>query len=295
MQENSKFIINFTVGSTPLHRLTGTTKVRLFLSLVFLSIVLWDIRLLLPLLVLYICGVVSTRPNWGPVRFIILFVVLMNIFNLFLYWLASPAAGLEWTGTNTPFYSFNQRFYFSYETLWYLGVRGIKMVTSFMLCLAFILSVTPSEFAAGLYYVHLPYKFCIMVELAFRYIPDVLRDYRTISVAAQARGMETDKRKASLMARLKQTLLIVIPLILTSFGKINDIANAMDLRGFGRLKKRSWYGEREPQRADRIVRALCIPILLFSLYLFLMRLLNPDNPQLWYPFNDYTTYNWRIL
>ena len=69
----------------------------------------------------------------------------------------------------------------------------------------------------------------------------------------------------------------------------------MDLRGFGKLKKRSWYAERPPQRVDGIVQFIGVLFLIAAVYITMMRIFNPDNPQMWYPFNDLTTYNWRIF
>ena len=290
-----KLIINFTLGDTPLHQLTGTTKVRVFFCLIAFLITVWDIRILLPLLMVFAAGIVSTKPYWKPIRFIFTVVTLMNLFNLLLFFLFNPTIGEIWTGSFTQFGSISGRYVLGYETMWYFGVRFSKMMATFLLCMAFILSITPSEFAAGLSSLRLPYRFCIIVELAFRYIPDLLRDYRDISVSAQARGSETDKRKASVFSRAKSSLLIIVPLIFTSFSKVGDIANAMDLRGFGRKKKRSWYAERPPGRADRIVQFIGLLFLLATVYFTLMRLFNPQNPEMWYPFNDLITYNWRII
>lgn len=292
---DDKFIINFTLGETPLHQLTGTTKVRLFLCLIVFLIAVWDIRVILPLLLVFTLAIVSTKPYWKPIRVVFTLVFFMNLFNLFLFYLFNPMIGEIWTGSFTPFATISGRYILGYETLWFFWVRFSKMIATFFLCMAFILSITPSEFAAGLNSIRLPYRFCIIVELAFRYIPDLLRDYKDISVSAQARGNETDRRKASLFRRLKSSLLIIVPLILTSFSKVGTIANAMDLRGFGREKKRSWYAERPPARVDRVVQLLGLIFLMAALYLFLMRLFNPENPDMWYPFNDVETYNWRIF
>lgn len=291
----NKFIINFTPGTTPLHRLTGATKVRVFLEFIWLIIAVWDIRLLSFLLVCFMVGAASLKPYWRPIRILMLVVVWMNLLNVFLYYLFSPDIGQQWAGSLTYFHHIAGRYNLSYETLWYFITRLVKLFSSFACCLVFILSVTPSEFAAGLASLHLPYRFCIIVMLAFRYIPDLLRDYKEISVSAQARGSETDKRKTSLIKRLKSSFLVIVPLILSSFGRINEIANAMDLRGFGKSKKRTWYAERPNQTADKVLQAIGFLALLLGIYVTLMRVFNPDNPQLWYPFNDLTTYNWAVL
>ena len=133
------------------------------------------------------------------------------------------------------------------------------------------------------------------MELAFRYIPDLVRDFKEISISAQTRGSETDKRKVSLRKRIKGAMMVLIPLILSSFNRVGDIANAMDLRGFGKMKKRSWYSERPPKKIDRIVQFIGILFFLAGTYITLMRLFNPDNPQMWYPYNPLITYNWTIF
>ena len=54
-------------------------------------------------------------------------------------------------------------------------------------------------------------------------------------------------------ARLKNSVNILLPLILTSLNRIDTISNAMELRGFGKDKKRTWYTRRPFARRDFIV------------------------------------------
>ena len=46
-------------------------------------------------------------------------------------------------------------------------------------------------------------------------------------------------RKQNLVKRLKSASAILIPLILSSMDRIEVISNAMELRGFGKGKKRT--------------------------------------------------------
>ena len=73
--------------------------------------------------------------------------------------------------------------------------------------------------------------------------------YHEISQAQQARGIEMS-RKESLVKRLKAASTILIPLILSSMDRIETISNAMELRGFGENKKRTWYMGRKFTKAD---------------------------------------------
>jgi energy-coupling factor transport system permease protein len=158
------------------------------------------------------------------------------------------------------------------------------MMATFFLSLTYILAVTPSEVAAGLYSMHVPYKICSVVSLALRYIPDIGRDYTNIKISMQCRGVELDAKRASLMSRLKQTVLILVPLIISSFDRIGNIANAMDLRGFGKNKHRTYYAEHEPTKADNIFKIFYVAIGIFCVVYIVYGIIWPREMTVWYPF-----------
>ena len=59
----------------------------------------------------------------------------------------------------------------------------------------------------------------------------------------------------------------------------------MDLRGFGKKKKRSWYAEHELTKADRVMRVVCVLLILgIIFYLLYTKLINPYPVQMWCPF-----------
>ena len=177
------------------------------------------------------------------------------------------------------------RYIISAESIWYLSIRFFKMMTSLVVSLTFILAITPSELAAGLYSIKVPYKIATVFSLAFRYIPDIGRDYENIKVSLQARGIELDPKKTSVITRLKQNILILVPLIITSFDRVENIANAMDLRGFGKGKKRTYYSEREDGWADRLMQVIYVSLLLFCIFWIITHQIYPQTSKMWYPFS----------
>ncbi len=282
---NERLIINLIQGDTFLHKLSGTTKTRLFAVLVVVTIMTFDIRILAPLFVVSLVGLISLKPNWRKIWWLIAFVVVGNLVNLVLYWLADPDLGAFYCNKpETIFWALNSYLSLSYETVWYLSVRMVKMMATFFVSMTYILSITPSEVAAGLYSLHVPYKICSIVSLAFRYIPDISRDYNNIKISMQCRGMELDAKRASLGTRLKQTVLILVPLIISSFDRIGNIANAMDLRGFGKRKKRTYYAEHEPTKADNVMKVIYILLALFCLWYIVSGIIWPRPARTWYPF-----------
>lgn len=58
---------------------------------------------------------------------------------------------------------------------------------------------------------------------------------------------------------------ILLPLILTSLNRIDTISNAMELRGFGKSDKRTWYTRRPFTRRDFIALGFGAALLLISL------------------------------
>lgn len=267
-----------------LHQLTGTTKVRLFIVATVYLIMSWDLRLILPVLFAGVIGLISMRPNWKPIRIMFVFFIVMNVLNLFLFFIADPDIGSKFCASRTVLADLPGYLYVSGETLWYLFTRFIKILATFTVSITFMLSITPSEFAAGLYSVKVPYKICTVVELAYRCIPDIVRDYQNISTSMQARGVEMDPKKIGLWKRLKQMVLIIVPLLLSSFDKVGNIANAMDLRGYGKLKKRSYYAEHEMTAADKVFRFVYLVMLGICIAYIAYKMLSPNYLQLWYPF-----------
>jgi energy-coupling factor transporter transmembrane protein EcfT len=67
---NNKLVINFTPGSTMLHKMTGGTKVLLFVLFTVAVIATFDIRVLLPLMAVPVAAIISMKPNYKPLAFL---------------------------------------------------------------------------------------------------------------------------------------------------------------------------------------------------------------------------------
>ncbi len=279
-----KFIINLIPGDTYLHKLSGATKTRLFVVLILVTIMTFDLRILFPLFAVSIIALASLKPDWKQIGWLIGIVILTNLMNVVLYWVASPDAGRSYCGSTTVLLVLSDHLYFTAETLWYLFARLIKMFATFLISLTYILAITPSELTAGLYSLHIPYKICAVVGLALRYIPDIGRDYTNIKISMQCRGVELDAKRTGLMTRLKHTVLILVPLIISSFDRIGNISNAMDLRGFGKKNKRTYYAEHEPTKADNLFKVIYLTILALCVVYIAVRAIWPPETSMWYPF-----------
>ena len=283
MDLSKRLFINIIPGDTFLDKLSGTTKVRLFFALVILLVATWDIRIMLPVLVLGLVGLISIKPNWKLVSGIIGFIVLTNLFNLFLVWVVSPDYGADIVGGSTLLLRFSDRYIITAETMWYFLVRFSKFMATFLVSLTFIQAITPSEMAAGLYSIKVPYKVATIVSIAFRYIPEISRDFSDIKISMQARGMELDEKKTTVFQRLKQNIVILVPLIVVSFDRVGNIANAMDLRGYGRGKTRTYYSEHEETPNDRKMKVFYILLYIIVIAVIVGRIAFPAEFEVWAP------------
>lgn len=283
MNLDKRLFINVIPGKTFLDKLSGTTKVRLFFALIILLVATWDFRILFPVLVASLIGLVSIKPNWRIVGSLMAFIIAVNLFNLFLIWVVTPDYGRNIVGGSTVLFTFTSRYILTAETLWYFLIRFTKFMATFLVSLTFIQAITPSEMAAGLYSIKVPYKIATIVSIAFRYIPDISRDFADIKISMQARGMELDSKKAGLFTRLKQNVLILCPLIIVSFERVGNIANAMDLRGYGKGKTRTYYSEHEETENDRLMKIIYLLLYLSIVAVIFFRIFFPPEFQVWAP------------
>lgn len=273
-------MIRYHLGNRFFEQLTGATKIQLFFVSIVLMMISFDLRLILPLFLLHLLIYKSVYEPIPALKFIFRFTIAMNFINFLLFYLVNPVIGTDLVGTTTVLFKITNHYVITYETLVYFLTRFFKILGTLIISLWFIMSITPSQLASGLNACGVPYSFCTMLSLGLRYIPDVHRDFVAIKESMQMRGMELDARKASLWRRLQANTQILLPLILISFEKIEVIASAMDLRGYGQGDKRSYYSEHDANANDRKVRLLIIAeIVVLIAYAGLI--VSGHAPQLW--------------
>jgi cobalt (co2+) ABC superfamily ATP binding cassette transporter, membrane protein len=136
--------------------------------------------------------------------------------------------------------------------LFYLFNLTLKYVCTIPLALIFLMTTHPSQFASSLNQIGVSYKIAYSVSLTLRYIPDVQEEYQIIKLSQEARGLELSK-KANFVQRVKGNLQMISPLIFSSLERIETISTAMELRRFGKNKKRTWYTYREMTTRDHLI------------------------------------------
>ncbi|MCQ2519224.1 MAG: energy-coupling factor transporter transmembrane protein EcfT [Lachnospiraceae bacterium] len=250
-------LFNYVDRQSPIHRLTGATKFVCLLLWSFAAMSTYDTRLLAVLSVASFVLLKVSKIRWKDVSFMLGFTAVFLIMNNVLVYLFSPDHGVELYGSCTYLFGLSGKYAPTAEQLFYHLNYFLKYLATIPFVLLFVCTTNPSEFAASLNKLGVKYTVAYSVALALRYIPDVQREYHEISQAQQARGIEMSK-KATLFNRLKSAGTILVPLILSSMNKIDVVANAMELRGFGKNKKRTWYMGQRFRWTDITAIIICI-------------------------------------
>jgi len=259
-------ILSYIDETSPIHALSGTTKFIIFLMWSILVMISFITPILLALAVLGIVSFAVSKVRFSDIAFVIKMMALFMVFNLAAIYLFSPEQGVAIYGTRNVILEGYGRFTLTAEQLFYEFNILLKYITIIPPAMLLIVTTHPSEFAASLNRIGVPYTAAYAVSLTLRYIPDIQRDFEAISQSQQARGLELS-RKASWVKRLKRAVPLLLPLIFSSLDRIDVISHAMELRGFGKHRRRSWYGARPFSRADKIT--LIISAALFAAGLWL--------------------------
>ena len=255
-------LFSYNTVDTPIHRLSGFTKLVCFLLLTFAVMFSYDIRVILAVMVFSIAVLKVSQIQFSQIRLMVLYVLIFVLTNAVISFFFSPEEGVKIYGTRHDIAKLYGDYYLTLEQIFYQTTKFFKYISVIPLGIIFLLTTNPSEFASSLNGVGVNYKAAFAVALTLRYFPDVQRDYHDISQAQQARGLELS-RKARISERFKNSLLIVIPLIFSSLDRIELISNAMDLRGFAKSKTRTWYTSRKLAKGD--YAAITVSTLIFIL------------------------------
>lgn len=251
---------------TFIHRLSGVTKLICFLLMTSAVMFTYDIRVIIGIMVFSYILMRIARIRFSQVRLMFVYVFIFLIANFILTFLFNPRYGTEIYGTEHDLFTLGGRYILTQEQLFYQITKFSKYLSVIPLGIIFILTTNPSEFASSLNGIGISYKVGMSLSLTLRYFPDVADDFQAIRLAQEARGLDMSK-KASVSSRLKNTSAILAPLLFTTMDRVDLISNAMDLRGFGKSKTRTWYARRPLRKADYVSIAVCALVLAISLYI----------------------------
>ena len=246
-------------GNSPIHRMDPRMKLILtILYIVGVFIVAnlpgYAIALAFLYIVVRVSGIKFSYLAKGvkPLRFIIIFTFILN---LFFVQGETPIFTLGFFTLTKE--ALNNAIYFALRLIFL--VMGTSVLT---------LTTSPVQLTDGLERImhplekiHFPaHELAMMMTIALRFIPTLLEETDKIMTAQKARGASFSE--GNLVQRAKALVPILVPLLVSSFHRAEELATAMECRCYrgeaGRTKMRQLHA------ASRDYIAMTVTVLLFA-------------------------------
>lgn len=271
-------IFNYIERSSPIHRMSGASKLAVLLLVTLATMITFDTPFLLIVSAASCALFPVSKIRICDVKFIFILIVTFMVFNGAMIYLFAPEQGVAIYGTRHLLFTIAGRYTVTQEQLLYQLNVMLKYVATAPFILIFVATTNPSELAASLNRIGVSYKISYSVALMLRYIPDLIVEYQDISHSQQARGIEMSK-KGRLSRRVKAAAELCMPLILSSVERIEYISNAMELRKFGTGKRRTWIMGRKFGTLDYIALAVSMLMVAYSMFFLIS-----NGGRYWNPF-----------
>ncbi|CZB25481.1 cobalt ABC transporter permease CbiQ and related transporters [Streptococcus suis] len=270
-------LIGYHPGTGLIHSLSAVSKLLFFLIVSILAMITYDTRLILFIAVFSLALFKMSGIRYKEISLVLILTIIFAAMNALMVHLFAPRYGVELYGADIPLLSGLGVYSLTSQQAFYLVNLLLKYFCTVPLAIIFLMTTHPSQFASSLNQIGVSYKVAYAVSLTMRYIPDIQEEFYTIRMSQEARGLELSK-KGKLMDRIKGNLSLVIPLIFSSLERIDTISTAMELRRFGKNKKRTWYTQQPLQRIDYAVLLFILALVVVTIYLFFVnqgRFYNP--------------------
>ena len=169
----------------------------------------------------------------------------------------------------------------SFPLYWDALLQSVKIVLRLvlMIALSMVLTATtkPLELTYALEWYLTPLKIikfpahevAMTISIALRFIPTILGEVDRIMKAQSSRGV--DFKHGRISSRMKAIVSLVIPLFISAFQRSEELADAMEARGYDPKQKRTRYRTLSFHFSDLFVFILCAFICACTIYINLNR------------------------
>lgn len=146
-----------------------------------------------------------------------------------------------------------------FQTL-YIAVRLLLMI---MITTCLTATTKPLEMTLGIEDLLSPFQkiglpsheIAMLISIALRFIPDLIDETARIIKAQESRGV--DMKEGKLMERVMAILSLIVPLFVSAFQRAEDLANAMEARGYAPGLPRTRYKQLEMKKQDWFLLTCC--------------------------------------
>jgi energy-coupling factor transport system permease protein len=251
-------------------------RARWIFSLTFLFSVtmFWDARILLLFFILGITWYASGRTPFRETRrawlFVSITLLTMIVVNTIITGggaggIVPPGGTLVFPqGLTLPVTGWTIHPGLTYERLWFALCQFLRIVSISAVFIIIPFTMDSRLYGVTFHALGLPDRFAYALELAFRYVPTIARDFNATFDAQRARGYEIERADGGLVKQLLRVAPLIVPVTMNAILTGEDVANAMDLRGFGQ-HRRTWLTKLTYRRRDLFLLAFSVLMLVGSL------------------------------
>lgn len=240
----------YVPGDSLLHRLDPRTKLLALVAVLLVAVAAASPGVLAGLLVLLLGLAVASRtgPALRRVRFL---AVTVLIFPPVLWSLVGVGRADGW-GAGAG------------EVGLFGLAAGLRLCSMVIASALFLATTRNEELVAGLLRWGLPYPFAFALSAALRLVPTFVASAVAVAEAQRARGHDLDAGNP--LQRMRKHLPLVVPVLAGSLRSTNQLAMALEARGFGARPRRTQYLELRYRPADWVGTVLSLVAILAALY-----------------------------
>ena len=127
------------------------------------------------------------------------------------------------------------------ESLLYGVTTGIRLNCFILSAIIFLTSTPIEDFTYGLSKLGMPFAASFALTLSFRLTPLFMETGQAIVMAQKSRGLDLDS--GGIIKRIRHYVPIIVPVLVSGLRRADQLAVALESRGFGKTKKRSAISE----------------------------------------------------
>jgi energy-coupling factor transport system permease protein len=264
----------YRIRDTFIQKLDPRTRLIYMLCIIFAITLpdIWDFRIILPLFVVSLTLYLLARIEWKDVKRAWLFIGVFVFFIVGLNGLLSgrggpdsvtniPSPVLFTAPIKIPFTELGWDVPVTIAKLWFAMVQITRMLTMAILAFPIPYTMDPNIYGTAFKRMGASDKISFTMDLAFRFLPTLARDFSITMDAQRARGYEMDKLKGGIAARLRRLAPLIIPVVMQSTVTGEEVIDAMDLRAFG-TAPRTWLKQLTYQPRDYAMITLGVAVLI---------------------------------
>ena len=258
--------------NTIIQRLDPRARIIFMLAMLFSIIQFWDLRITLLFLGVAVLQYALARLTWRETRRVWILISFIILFMTILTFLTGRG-GVEYAyhqehlirrlGLTLPIVGWQVHLDVTAEKTIFAISQLARMYAITIMAITIPYTVDPSLYGVTFRGLGLPDKFAYAMDLAFRFVPTLGRDFSVTLDSQRARGYEVEKLSGGIVAQIRRLAPLLVPVTINAIVGAEDIIDAMDLRAFG-VGPRTWVHKLTYRRADKLLIAAGVLVFVAS-------------------------------